>query len=105
MPTIADLLRYLGIDYTDDDITENVTDALKVAKSYLQSAVGADVFDLLPDDPKVSRLLKVYVKDLYDERGSSAKAGNAKREMVQSMEWQLRLELAQARAKAEEADA
>lgn len=94
MPTIEEALQYLGIDYADDLVTANVTRALEDAKAYLQSAVGADIFELLPDDPKARRLVLTYLQDLYDERGTSAKAGNAKREMVHSMEWQLRLELA-----------
>lgn len=100
LPTLEELMRYLGIDYPDEMVTANVADALKDAEAYLQSSVGADVFDLLPNDPKVARLLKVYTKDFYDERGTSAKAGNAKRAMVHSMEWQLRLELARKREEA-----
>lgn len=101
MPTITDALLYLGIDYADEAVTANVTRALNDAKAYLQSAVGADVFELLPDDPKVGRLVLTYLQELYDERSTtSAKAGNAKREMVHSMEWQLRLELARKREEA-----
>jgi hypothetical protein len=101
MPTITEVLQYLGIDYADEVVTANVTRALDDAKAYLQSAVGADVFELLPDDPKVGRLVLTYLQELYDERGTtSAKAGNAKREMIHSMEWQLRLELARKREEA-----
>lgn len=97
MPTIAEILQYLGIDYADEVVVANVTSALNDAKSYLQSAVGDDIFERLPDDPKVARLLKVYTQEMYDERGTSAKAGSAKREMIHSLEWQLRLELARLR--------
>lgn len=100
MPSIAEALQYLGIDYADDLVTANVTRALNDAKGYLQSAVGEDVFELLPEDPKVGRLVLTYLQDLYDERGTSAKAGNAKREMVHSMEWQLKMELARKREEA-----
>ena len=101
MPTITEALQYLGIDYADEVVTANVTRALNDAKSYLQSAVGHDIFELLPDDPKVGRLVLTYLQELYDERGTtSAKAGNAKREMIHSMEWQLRLELARKREEA-----
>lgn len=103
MLTIDDALLYLGIDYADKMVTSNVARALETAKGYLQSAVGADIFDLLPDDPKADQLLLAYLQDLYDERGTSAKVGNAKREMVHSMEWQLRLELAAMRDAAEAA--
>lgn len=97
MLTIEDALTYLGIDYADEQVTRNVSRALQDAQSYLQSAVGADVFELLPDDSKTERLVLAYLSDLYDERGTSAKAGNAKREMIHSMELQLRLELSRLR--------
>lgn len=97
MPSYEEALQHLGIDYADDMVTANVIRALNAAKAYLQGAVGEDVFDLLPDNPKVGRLVLTYLQDLYDERGTSAKAGNAKREMIHSMEWQLKLELARKR--------
>lgn len=101
-PSTEELLRYLGIDYADEVVTANVENAFMDALSYLQSAVGEDVFDLLPDDRKVWRLVKIYAQELYDERGTtSAKANNAKRDMVHSLELQLRLELARARESVE----
>lgn len=102
MLTVSDALTYLGIDYADEQITRNVSRALQDAQSYLKSAVGDDVFELLPNDSKADRLVLTYLSDLYDERGTSAKAGNAKRDMIHSMELQLRLELARARATATE---
>lgn len=97
MPTIDEARRYLGIDYTDEVVDANILRALNDAAEYLKSAVGEDIFELLPDDRKVDRLVLAYTQELYDERGVSAKAGNAKREMIHSMELQLRLELARAR--------
>lgn len=102
MLTVDELLQHMGIDERDELIVANATSALTDAESYLRSAIGDDVFELLPDDPKVTRLWKVYAQEMYDERSTSAKAGNAKREMVHSLEWQLRMELARAR-EAEEA--
>lgn len=102
MLTIEEALAHLGIDYADETVTRNVASALKDAESYLQSAVGADIFELLPHDDKAERLVKCYLSDLYDERGTSAKAGNAKREMIHSMELQLKLELARIRESAVE---
>lgn len=97
MPTIDEARRYLGIDYTDEVVDANILRALDDAAEYLKSAVGADIFELLPNDRKVDRLVLAYTQELYDERGVSVKAGNAKREMIHSMELQLRLELARAR--------
>lgn len=97
-PSTEELLRYLGIDYADEVVTANVESAFQDALIYIQSAIGEDLFEYLPDDRKVWRLVKIYTQELYDERGAtSAKANNAKREMVHSLELQLRLELSRAR--------
>lgn len=101
MVKVEDALLHLGYDQTDPAVVANVTRALRDAESYLQGAVGDDVLDLLPDDPKAERLVLTYLEDLYDERGlTSAKAGNAKREMVHSLELQLRMKLARMREEA-----
>lgn len=101
MPDINDFLKYLGYDEVDDLVRTNAVSALNSAGRYLQGVVGEDVFELLPDDPRVTELVKIYAKDFYDERSTSAKSGNAKRAMVHSMEWQLRLELSHLREQAE----
>jgi hypothetical protein len=95
--TIEDALAHLGIDYTDDVVRRNVNSALEDARSYLRGAVGDDIYTYLPDDHRVDRLEKCYLTDLYEERGTSAKEGNATRNLIASMELQLRLELARAR--------
>ena len=43
MPTIEDVLAYLGIDYADEIVTKNVQSALNTAKQVLLGSVGADV--------------------------------------------------------------
>ena len=98
MLTINDALAHLGYDEPDELITNKVTAELDEAEAYLQGAVGMDVFDLLPTDPRVNILLKAYLDDLHDDRGTtSAKAGNAKRELISSTEAQLKMELVRAR--------
>lgn len=95
MLTIDEALQHLGYDVVDDRLTQIVTGELAEAVAHLKGAVGADVLELMPDDPRVNTLLKAYLDDSHDDRGTtSAKAGNAKRERVHSAEWQLRLELA-----------
>jgi hypothetical protein len=99
--TLTEALRHLGYDEVDEVITEKVTSELAEAGQYLQGAVGEDIFDLLPDDPRVDILLKAYLDDLHDDRGTtSAKANNAKRDLVHSTEWQLRLTLSRKREEA-----
>lgn len=98
MLDIIGALSYLGYDQADAKITQIVADQLEESKSFLQGAVGADIFELMPEDPRIDILLKAYLKDLHDNHGiTHAKAGNAKREMIHSTEWQLRLELSRKR--------
>lgn len=97
MPTIEDVLAYLGIDYVDEVVIRNVQSAMSTAWQTLLGSIGTDVETYLPGDPRVAELVKIYVDDLYSERGISAKVSNATRQMVNTMEWQLRLELIAAR--------
>lgn len=104
MPTIDEALQALGIDYADAAVIANVTRKLNAADKRLRRAVGADVWELLPDDPEAKELLFAYLEESYNEQGViSAKTSNAKRAMVVDAELQLRLELARLRAAAEEA--
>lgn len=101
MLTIEDALAHLGYDEVDDSIMRVVSSELAEATGYLRGAVGVDVLELMPSESRVDTLLKAYLDDLHDDRGiTSAKAGNAKREMIHSIEWQLRLELARLREEA-----
>ena len=100
MPNIEDVLAHLGIDYADDVVTKNVQRAMNTAWQVMLGSIGEDVEKYLPDDPRVTELIMIYVDDLYSERGVSAKVSGATRQMVNTMEWQLRLELARAREEA-----
>lgn len=97
MPTIEDVLAYLGIDYADEVVTKNVQRAMNAAQATLRGSIGDDVDTYLPGDQRVTELLMIYVDDLYSERGVSAKVSGATRQLVNTMEWQLRLELARAK--------
>lgn len=93
MPTLPDVLLYLGVDEVDEFIERNVLHAMAAAKATLYGAVGEDVEEYLPADPRVDELIYTYVDDLYSNRGVSAKVGGSVRRLVHSMEQQLRLEL------------
>lgn len=93
MPTYEQALEYLGIDYPDDVVKNNVNRALATATTILQGAVGHDVLSLMPDDERVRELILIYTDDLYTNRGVAAKVSNAVRLSVASMELQVRLEL------------
>lgn len=97
MPTIEEVMDHLGIDYADEVVTRNVQRAMNTAWQVLLGSIGTDVEKYLPNDPRVAELVKIYTDDLYSERGVSAKVSNATRMMVNTMEWQLRLELRAAR--------
>ena len=103
MLTFDDVTDHLGIDYADDPVVQRkVQRAWNTAERVMLGAVGVDVRQYLPDDPRVDELVLIYADDLYSERGVSAKVSNATRMMVSTTELQLRLELA---AKKEEAAA
>ncbi len=97
MITIDEALQSLGIDYADAAIRANVDRKLQAALQTLYGAIGADVSDLLPKDPRAVELVTTYLHDLYYERGVSAKVSGATRRLVADMEEQLRLELRQLR--------
>lgn len=94
MPTLEDVLLYLGIDVTDDPvINANAARCLATAKQILFGAVGADVETYLPGDPRVLELVLVYTDDLYSQRGMTAKVSGATRRLVADMVLQLQTEL------------
>ena len=97
MPNIDEALAYLGIDYADEVVKANVQRAINTAWQVLLGSIGTDVNTYFPDDARVKELALIYVDDLYSERGVSAKVSGATRQMVNTMEWQLRLELIAAR--------
>lgn len=101
MPTIEEALLYKGFtpeEYEGDKVVQgNAERALKTARQTMLGAVGADVEEYLPDDPRIEELTLVYFDDLYSERGVSAKVSNATRRLVSDMELQLRMELRDAK--------
>lgn len=101
MPTIEEALAYVGhdIDYVDELVILNAGRALAAARQTVLGGVGDDVETYLPNDPRVKELVLIYFDDLYSERGVAAKVSGAIRRSVADMELQLRLELAQEKAK------
>lgn len=93
MPTIEEALEYMGIDYPDAVITANVKRAMSAAEATIKGSIGKDVFELLPGDHRLKEIALVYTDDLYTNRGLSAKVSGATRNLVHTMELQLRLDL------------
>lgn len=102
MPTLEEALLHLGYDYPDETIRKIVTRELAAAVATLHGAVGEDVELLMPDDARAKELVLIYLDDLHDNKGVSAKVSGATRRMVATMEMQLNLEL---RTRREEAQA
>lgn len=94
MPTLEEALEYLGIDYPDETVSRNVQRALDAAVGVVKGAVGDDVLDQFPDSSKLRELILLHTADLYDQRNTTTLKNNAvNRRIVDSMEWQLKLEL------------
>ncbi len=90
MPTIEEVLAYLGIDYADDMVTRNVERSIATADAYLKGSIGANY---PAEDPRVKELALIFISDLYDNRGMIEKTAGNVRRLVDDMSLQLRLEL------------
>ena len=90
MPTLDEVLAYLGIDYADDMVTRNVNRAILTADQYLKGAIG----DNYPtDDPRAKELALIFIADLYDNRSMIEKVSGNTRRLVDDFMLQLKLEL------------
>ena len=93
MPTLEEILEYLGIDYADDAVSRNAQRALDAAVGIVKGAVGDDVFDVLTDSEKLKEFTILHTADLYDERNTTTlKATAVNRRIVAVMELQLKME-------------
>ena len=90
MPTIEEVLAYLGIDYADDMVTKNVERSIKTADYYLKGSIGENYPE---DDPRVKELALIFISDLYDNRGMIEKVAGNVRRLVDDMILQLKVEL------------
>jgi len=93
MPTIEEVLEYLGIDYADDMVTRNIERSISTADAYLKGSIGENYPE---DDPRVKELALIFISDLYDNRGMIEKTSGNVRRLVDDMSLQLRLELSRA---------
>ena len=90
MPTIEEVLAYLGIDYADDMVNKNVDRCILTADAYLKGSIGKNY---PAEDPRVKELALILISDLYDNRGMIEKVAGNVRRLVDDMSLQLRLEL------------
>ena len=90
MPTLDEVLAYLGIDYADEMVNKNIERSILVADSYLKGSIGKNY---PTNDPRVKELALIFISDLYDNRGMIEKVAGNVRRLVDDMSLQLRLEL------------
>lgn len=90
MPTIEDVLNYLGIDYADEMVKANVSRSISVADAYLKGAIGENY---PKEDPRAKELALIFIADLYDNRSVIEKVNGNIRRLVDDFLLQLRLEL------------
>lgn len=90
MPTVSEVMDYLGIDYADKMVTTNIERSIKTADAYLKGAVGENY---PADDPRAKELALIFISDLYDNRGMIEKVSGNVRRLVDDFALQLRMEL------------
>lgn len=90
MPTVDEVLKYLGIDYADEMVTANIERSIKTADAYLKGSIGKNY---PTDDPRAKELALIFIADLYDNRGLVEKVSGNVRRLVDDFSLQLRLEL------------
>lgn len=89
MPSVQDVLDYLGIDYTDNMVTKNIERAIKTADAYLKGAVGENY---PAEDPRAKELALIFIADLYENRCMIEKVSGNVRKLVNDSMLQLQLE-------------
>lgn len=89
--TIDEVCTYLGVDYMDSMIEDNIQRIIKTADYILKGSIGENY---PTDDPRAKELTLIIVNDLYENRyaESNTLTGNTRR-LVDDMSLQLRLEL------------
>ena len=90
MVTLQDALDYLGIDETDDVIERRVVKAMQSGEAMMRGAVGEDVREMLPDDPRIDELALYFTGEAYDDRAGSQKQVSVRSRYACDLELQLK---------------
>lgn len=93
MPTIEEVLSYLGYDVADNMVRKNVERSIQTADYYLRGSIGENYPE---DDPRIKELALIFISDIYENRGMIEKTSGNVRRLVDDMSLQLRLELSRA---------
>lgn len=93
MVTIEDALEHLGYDDHDEVIDRKVQRALNTGYAKMRGAVGEDVENYLPDDPRIDDLVLCYTAEAYDNREGGQKQASVRSRHAHDLELQLKAEL------------
>ena len=88
--SIDEVKAYLGIDYADEMVEQNINRAIKTADAYLKGSIGENY---PTKDPRAKELALIIISDLYDNRGLNSTVSGNTRRLVDDLSLQLRLEL------------
>ena len=91
--SVDEIIAYLGIDYADDMVRNNLERAINTADAYLKGSIGKDY---PVEDPRSKELALIIISDLYDNRGLNDTVSGNTRRLVDDFSLQLRLELRRA---------
>jgi len=88
---LKEVKDFCGVTGTDSDTTI-IIPLINAADLYLQGAIGEDY---PTDNDKALTILKIVVNDLFNHRqyNESPKVSSATRKLVDSFEFQLRMEM------------
>lgn len=86
--TLDEVKSYLGIDYSDAMIDNNLNRLIGTAESYIKGAVGENY----PQDNRAKELALIVISDLYDNRGMCENSSSNLRKIINDLSLQLRLE-------------
>mgnify|MGYP003293636154 CR=1 FL=1 len=88
--SVTEVMNYLGIDYADDMVEDNIKRVIRSADVYLKGSIGADY---PVEDPRAKELALIVISDLYDNRGITSTVSGNTRRLVDDLALQLRIEL------------
>jgi hypothetical protein len=88
--SVDEVKTYLGIDYADEMVEQNISRSINTADAYLKGSIGENY---PTDDPRAKELALIIISDLYDNRGINSTVSGNTRRLVDDLSLQLRLEL------------
>jgi len=88
--TVQQVKDYLGIDYEDEQVVNNIERLIKVADKMLTGALGRSYPE---NDERVQECALIIIEDLYSQRGINDKIAHNTRILFNDLMMQVRLEM------------